>query len=187
MTKIKNNCVLITGGASGIGRLMGKMSLEKGARCLVIWDINEESIATAIEEFKSLGNVKGYKVDVSDSKQVAEIAEKTSLFVEIGGGIRSMETVDAYLEKGEGKEMWCAHAYCPHGNGKWMEITVQDPKTEIVSEGIDFRKKPITPTMTYFENALGGKVLVGIRHNTIIAHFYDFFIRASAHQEGEHA
>lgn len=78
MTKIKNNCVLITGGASGIGRLMGKMSLEKGACCLVIWDINEESIATAIEEFKSLGNVKGYKVDVSDSKQVAEIAEKTT-------------------------------------------------------------------------------------------------------------
>lgn len=78
MTKIKNNCVLITGGASGIGRLMGRMSLEKEARCLVIWDINEESIAATVEEFKSLGNVKGYKVDVSDSKQVAEIAEKTT-------------------------------------------------------------------------------------------------------------
>ena len=67
---------------------------------------------------------------------------------------------DAYLEKGEGKETWCAHAYCPRGGGKWMEIAVTDPKTKIVSEGIDFRKKPITPTMTYFENALGGKVLV---------------------------
>ncbi len=66
----------------------------------------------------------------------------------------------AYLAEGEGKETWCAHAYCPHGGGKWMGITVQDPKTEIVSEGIDFRKKPITPAMTYFENALGGKVLV---------------------------
>lgn len=31
---------------------------------------------------------------------VAEIAEKTSLFVEIGGGIRSMETVDKYLSAG---------------------------------------------------------------------------------------
>lgn len=66
----------------------------------------------------------------------------------------------AYLAEGEGKETWCAHAYCPHGGGKWMEIAVTDPKTKIVSEGIDFRKKPITPTMTYFENALGGKVLV---------------------------
>ena len=32
MTKIKDNCVLITGGASGIGRIMGRMALEKGAR-----------------------------------------------------------------------------------------------------------------------------------------------------------
>ena len=44
MTKIKNNCILITGGASGIGRIMGRMALEKGARQLVIWDINQTSI-----------------------------------------------------------------------------------------------------------------------------------------------
>ena len=77
MTKIKDNCVLITGGASGIGRIMGRMALEKSARCLVIWDINEANIANTIEEFKGLGKVAGYKVDVSDSKQVAEIAAKT--------------------------------------------------------------------------------------------------------------
>jgi len=51
MTKIKGNCVLITGGASGIGRIMGRMALEKGARCLVIWDINEENIASTIKEY----------------------------------------------------------------------------------------------------------------------------------------
>ena len=49
MTKIKDNCVLITGGASGIGRIMGRISLQKGARHLVIWDINEENIRTTIE------------------------------------------------------------------------------------------------------------------------------------------
>ena len=38
MTKIKDNCVLITGGASGIGRIMGRMALEKGAKSLIIWD-----------------------------------------------------------------------------------------------------------------------------------------------------
>ena len=31
---------------------------------------------------------------------VAEVAQKTSLFVEIGGGIRSMETIQAYLDAG---------------------------------------------------------------------------------------
>ena len=36
MTKIKGNSVLITGGASGIGRIMGRMSLERGARIIPI-------------------------------------------------------------------------------------------------------------------------------------------------------
>lgn len=72
MTKIKNSCILITGGASGIGRLMTRISLERGARQLIIWDINEKNINSTIEEFKSLGNIKGYKVDVSDSKAVQE-------------------------------------------------------------------------------------------------------------------
>ena len=70
MTKIKDNCVLITGGASGIGRIMGRMALEKGARQLVIWDINEQSIATTEAEFSKLGKVKGYRVDVSDVASV---------------------------------------------------------------------------------------------------------------------
>ena len=77
MTKIKGNCVLITGGASGIGKIMGRVSLEKGARKLVIWDINETNITTTVEEYKKIGDVKGYKVDVSDSKQVKEVAERT--------------------------------------------------------------------------------------------------------------
>ena len=77
MTRIKGKNVLITGGASGIGRIMGRISLEKGARTLVIWDINEENIAATVKEFKQLGNVKGYKVDVSDSKQVVDMATAT--------------------------------------------------------------------------------------------------------------
>ena len=43
--KIKDSNVLITGGASGIGKIMGRMALEKGAKCLIIWDINEQNIA----------------------------------------------------------------------------------------------------------------------------------------------
>ena len=70
MTKIKNSCVLITGGASGIGRIMGSMALERGARKLAIWDIDEEKMAVAAAEFASLGSVATYKVDVSDSAAV---------------------------------------------------------------------------------------------------------------------
>ena len=77
MTKIKGKCVLITGGASGIGRIMGRLALEKGARQLIIWDINEEGIKNTIEEFRNKGNVKGYKVDISNSEAVQECYKRT--------------------------------------------------------------------------------------------------------------
>ena len=72
MSKIKGSTVLITGGASGIGRIMGRIALEKGARQLIIWDINEQGINSTIEELRSLGNIKGYKVDISDTAAVQE-------------------------------------------------------------------------------------------------------------------
>ena len=77
MTKIKNNCILITGGASGIGRIMGRMALEKGARQLVIWDINQANIEATEKEFACLGNVKGYKIDVSDNDAVVKTFAQT--------------------------------------------------------------------------------------------------------------
>ena len=77
MTKIKGNNVLITGGASGIGRIMGRMALAKGARMLIIWDINESGIAAIVKEYEKLGKVIGYRVDVSDTAQVKEMAKTT--------------------------------------------------------------------------------------------------------------
>lgn len=71
--KIKNSRVLITGGASGIGRVMGRMSLEKGASCVIIWDINEANIGLTLEEFSKYGKAFGYRVDVSDYALVEEM------------------------------------------------------------------------------------------------------------------
>lgn len=70
--QIKNNVVLITGGASGIGRIMGRMALQKGAKALVIWDINEKNIEDTIAEHSAYGTVKGYRVDVSKYENVQE-------------------------------------------------------------------------------------------------------------------
>ena len=58
--------------------------------------------------FESCGATHIHMVDLEGAKDgttpnlsiVREVAEKTSLFVEIGGGIRSMETVEAYLSAG---------------------------------------------------------------------------------------
>jgi all-trans-retinol dehydrogenase (NAD+) len=57
--KFRNANVLITGGASGIGRIMGRMALEKGASHLIIWDINPISIESTIKEQGKIGKVIG--------------------------------------------------------------------------------------------------------------------------------
>lgn len=65
MKDFKNKNILITGGASGIGKLMGKLFLEKGAN-LIIWDINQQKIDETSKELSSLGNISGYQVNVVD-------------------------------------------------------------------------------------------------------------------------
>lgn len=70
--QIQGNVVLITGAASGIGRLMGKKVLEKGAAALVVWDINEAAVRATVEEFSSLGRVYGFRADISSPESIDE-------------------------------------------------------------------------------------------------------------------
>ena len=74
--KFEKANVLITGGASGIGKIMGRMALEKGASCLIIWDINPQNISETIKELSHFGNVRGYIVDVSRNELVKETCDK---------------------------------------------------------------------------------------------------------------
>ena len=99
--KIKGSNVLITGGASGIGKIMGRMALEKGARNLIIWDINIAAIEAVKQEFKELGNVYGYRVDVSDNdtvvktyKRVAEECGLVDILINCAGIVTSNKTFD---------------------------------------------------------------------------------------------
>ena len=73
----KNKKILITGGCSGIGKIMARKSLERGVSHLVIWDINEEGLAKTKEEFQSFGKViSTYKVDVSNLDEIKINAQK---------------------------------------------------------------------------------------------------------------
>ncbi len=75
MTKIKGKTVLITGGASGIGKLMGQSCLKEGASKLIIWDINKEGLLETAKEFRAEGyEIHAYQVDVSDSKDIESAA-----------------------------------------------------------------------------------------------------------------
>ena len=81
--KFEHANVLINGGASGIGKIMGRMALEKGARHLIIWDIDNVNIEAAKIEFGRLGKVVGYVVDVSDNEMVTKTYE--TVVKECGG------------------------------------------------------------------------------------------------------
>lgn len=74
MKDFRGKRVLITGGASGIGKLMGEAALRKGAE-LIIWDINEQGTVTAVAELSKLGRVMSQIVDISDTKSVMQAAE----------------------------------------------------------------------------------------------------------------
>ena len=99
--KFKNANVLITGGASGIGKIMGRMALEKGAKCFIIWDINKEGIETTCKELSSFGKVKGYVVNVADNEIVKERYQQTvkecgyiDILINCAGVITSNKTFD---------------------------------------------------------------------------------------------
>ena len=72
---------------------------------MTIYSDNPVEIA---EDFKNCGATHIHMVDLEGAKDgttpnldiVKQVAEETGLFVEIGGGIRSMETVEAYLSAG---------------------------------------------------------------------------------------
>lgn len=77
MTLIKDKVVLVTGGANGIGRLLGEKCLREGARHLVIWDINQANLENTVNSLQAEGyKVSGYLVDVADIQDIESNATK---------------------------------------------------------------------------------------------------------------
>ena len=75
MKQLKDKIVLVTGGASGIGKIMVRLLLERAAK-VIIWDINELKIAETISEFSNKGTILGFTIDVSNVNQIKETALK---------------------------------------------------------------------------------------------------------------
>ena len=75
MKNLKGKIVLITGGASGIGKIMVRLMLERKAK-VIIWDINQKNIDETISEFSSKEDVFAYNIDVSNIEQIQETAKK---------------------------------------------------------------------------------------------------------------
>lgn len=107
---IKGTNVLITGGASGIGRIMGRICLEKGASNLIVWDINQANIGKTEAELSdvkpaeagvSKGQIHSYIVNVSDPQAIKSAYEKVKsevgevdILVNCAGIVRGNNTFD---------------------------------------------------------------------------------------------
>ena len=99
--KLKNTNILITGGASGIGKIMGRMALERGANRLIVWDINAANIEATIKELSPIGKVDGYVVDVANIevvkgayRRVCKECGKVDVLINCAGIITSNKTFD---------------------------------------------------------------------------------------------
>jgi len=74
MSTFQSKQVLVTGGASGIGKIMGRLALERGAARLIIWDINPDAMEATRRELSELGTVSCYRVDISSGEAIREAA-----------------------------------------------------------------------------------------------------------------
>jgi all-trans-retinol dehydrogenase (NAD+) len=78
MSEIAGRHVLVTGGASGIGRLMAKKLAALGGR-VSIWDIQRENLDKVVAELNAGGRdtARGFFCDVSKRENVYRAAEET--------------------------------------------------------------------------------------------------------------
>ncbi len=107
MTQIKDKNVLITGGASGIGKIMGRICLEKGAKNLIIWDVNPISLEQTRKELNTIGTVTTYSIDITDDQavvktyqQVLEQFGRIGVLINCAGIVRGEQNIQPQHDRG---------------------------------------------------------------------------------------
>jgi all-trans-retinol dehydrogenase (NAD+) len=77
MTAISGNTALVTGGVSGIGRLLAERLARRGAE-VVVWDLDPARIDEAVAELRRAtgARVHGYACDVTDRARVYQTADR---------------------------------------------------------------------------------------------------------------
>ena len=109
MTDFKNRNVLITGAASGIGRLLALRIAAKGGR-LILWDVDEAHLAAVTAEIAAAGGrASVYVCNLAEREAIAAAAARTlqehgavDILINNAGivdGKRLLEATDAEIER----------------------------------------------------------------------------------------
>ena len=95
---------VVTGGAGGIGSYVVKTLLESNARVAIL-DRSANVFRTA-EEFSSLGEAKGYQMDISKPEEIAPVVERiraemgeVELLVQTAGLLRGKPGLELTVEE----------------------------------------------------------------------------------------
>ena len=79
MARIKGGTVLVTGGASGNGLLLGQRVLAQGAAKLVLWDVRKEALDQVVVQLRAQGHeVLAQVVDLADPQRIQAAAQELS-------------------------------------------------------------------------------------------------------------
>lgn len=77
-TPLRGATVLVTGGASGIGRLLCLEAADRGAAAVVVWDRDEPGAEAVAGEISAVGTrAYAVRVDLADGKDVTRAAART--------------------------------------------------------------------------------------------------------------
>ena len=107
---LKDRVAIVTGGAQGFGLAITERFIESGAT-VVIWDIDEEAIKTAINKINS-DKISSQVVDAESFENVAAI----KLAVEASGSITNMSICEAIdIRKSAEMASKVAKVYTPAG------------------------------------------------------------------------
>jgi NAD(P)-dependent dehydrogenase (short-subunit alcohol dehydrogenase family) len=74
ITTYQDMVAVVTGGASGVGRSLAAMMLDRGAT-VVIADVEKEALDATVAELSSRGTIEGVQTDVTDTKSVQALAD----------------------------------------------------------------------------------------------------------------
>ena len=140
MSLIKNKKALITGGASGIGKIMGKMLLQKGLHTLVIWKKKKKLLEATCNEFLQMGfHVLPFVVDVMDTgaviaaaKEVKAAAGKIDILI-INAGIVVGKSFIDHSHNDIDRTMIINSSACMHITKEFLPSMVEDKNGHIVN------------------------------------------------------